>query len=73
MQGNDAFERSQEKRYNKMYYVANNQKIADKKKADYREGLEKSHADSVARSHESYKRTWRRVAMTVLHRAVRVT
>ena len=37
-----------------MYYAANNQKIADKKKADYREGLEKSRADSAARSCESY-------------------
>ena len=37
-----------------MYYAANNQKIADKKKADYREGLEKSRADSAARSRECY-------------------
>ena len=37
-----------------MYYTANNQKIADKKKADYQEGLEKSHADSAARSRDSY-------------------
>ena len=28
--------------------------MADKKKADYQEGLEKSHADSVARSRDSY-------------------
>ena len=28
--------------------------VADKKKADYQEGLEKSYADSAARSHESY-------------------
>ena len=35
--------------------TANNQKIADKKKADYQEGLEKSCADSAARSRESYK------------------
>ena len=34
--------------------MANDQKIADKKKADYQEGLEKSHADSAARSHDSY-------------------
>ena len=33
--------------------MANNQKIADKKKADYREGVEKSHADSAARSRDS--------------------
>ena len=29
-------------------------KIADKKKADYQEGLEKSHADSATRSRDSY-------------------
>ena len=34
--------------------MANNQKIADKKKADYQEGLEKSHADSAAQSCDSY-------------------
>ena len=33
--------------------MANNQKIADKKKADYQEGLEKSRADSAAWSHDS--------------------
>ena len=37
-----------------LYYVANNQKIADKKKVDYQETLEKSHADSAARSCDSY-------------------
>ena len=31
-----------------------NQKIADKKKADYQEALEKSRADSAARSRDSY-------------------
>ena len=31
-----------------LYYMANNQKIADKKKADYQERLVKSHAGSVA-------------------------
>ena len=40
--------------FEELYYVANNQKIADKKKADYQEGLEKSRADSAARSHDSY-------------------
>ena len=45
---------AKKKRYNKMYYVANNQKIADKKVV-YREGLEKSSADSAAWSRESYK------------------
>ena len=41
-------------RREELYYTANNQKIADKKKADYQEGLEKSHADSAARSRDSY-------------------
>ena len=34
--------------------MASNQKIADKKKVDYQEGLEKSRADSAARSRDSY-------------------
>ena len=34
--------------FKELYYKANNQKIADKKKADYQEGLEKSCADSKA-------------------------
>ena len=33
----------------KLYYMANNQKIADKKTVDYKEVLEKSRADSAAR------------------------
>ena len=37
-----------------LYYAANNQKIADKKKVDYQEALEKSRADSTARSRDSY-------------------
>ena len=37
-----------------MYYTANNEKIADKRKADYQEGLEKSRADSAARSRDSH-------------------
>ena len=40
--------------FKELYYTANNQKIADKKKADYQEGLEKSHADSAAQSRDSY-------------------
>ena len=40
--------------FEKLCYVANNQKIADKKKADYQEGLEKSRADSAVRSRDSY-------------------
>ena len=39
--------------FEELYYAANNQKIADKKKVDYLEGLEKSSADSAARSRES--------------------
>ena len=40
--------------FEELYYAANNQKIADKKKADYQEALEKSHADSTTRSRDSY-------------------
>ena len=41
--------------FEELYYTANNQKMhADKKKADYQEGLEKSRADSAARSRDSY-------------------
>ena len=40
--------------FKELYYAANNQKIADKKKADYQEGLEKSCADSAAQSHDNY-------------------
>ena len=39
--------------FEELYYTANNQEIADKKK-DYQESLEKSRADSAARSHDSY-------------------
>ena len=35
-------------RREELYYTTNNQKIADKKKADYQEGLEESRADSAA-------------------------
>ena len=34
--------------------MANNQKIADKKKANYQEALEKSRADSATQSRDSY-------------------
>ena len=37
--------------FKELYYAANDQKIADKKKVDYQEGLEKSRA---AWSHDSY-------------------
>ena len=40
--------------FKELYYTANNQKIADKKKADYQEGVEKSRADSAAWSRDSY-------------------
>ena len=40
--------------FEELYYTANNQKIADNKKAGYQEGLEKSSADSAARSRDSY-------------------
>ena len=40
--------------FEELYYAENNQKIADKKKADYQEGLQKSCADSAERSRDSY-------------------
>ena len=40
--------------FKELYYTANDEKMADKKKADYQEGLEKTHADSAARSRDSY-------------------
>ena len=40
--------------FEELYYTANNQKITDKKKVDYQEGLEISRADSAAQSHDSY-------------------
>ena len=40
--------------FEELYYAENIQKIADKKNADYQEGLEKSHADSAERSRDSY-------------------
>ena len=42
--------------FDELYYAANNQKMADKKKVDYQEGLEKSRADSAARIRDSYKK-----------------
>ena len=41
-------------RREELYYTANNQTIADKKKVDYQEGLEKRRADSAAQSRDSY-------------------
>ena len=40
--------------FEELYYAENNQKIADKKKADYQETLQKSRADSAEQSHDSY-------------------
>ena len=40
--------------FEELYYAANNQKIADKKKANYQGALEKSRADSATRSRDSY-------------------
>ena len=40
--------------FEELYYAASNQKIADEKKANYQEALEKSLADSAARSFDSY-------------------
>ena len=40
--------------FEELCYTANNHQIGDKKKADYQEGLEKSRADSAARSCDSY-------------------
>ena len=37
-----------------LYFAANSQKIPDKKKVDYQEGLDKSRSDSVAQSRDSY-------------------
>ena len=40
--------------FEELCYAANNQKIADEKKADYQEALEKSRADIAAQSRDSY-------------------
>ena len=39
--------------FEELYYATNDQKIDDKKKADYQD-LEKSRADSAAQSRDSY-------------------
>ena len=74
--------------FEELYYAENNQKIADKKKVDYQETLQKSRADSAERSrdnymkdpekvvHEAAKVIWRirkRVVLTVQHEATKVT
>ena len=73
--------------FKELYYASNDQKMADKKKANYQEGLEKSHADSTAwsrdsymkdpekiraRSHKSYIKNPERVMLTVQHEAAKV-
>ena len=40
--------------FEELYYAENNQKIADKKKADYQEILQRSRDDSAERSRDSY-------------------
>ena len=40
--------------FKELYYAANHQKIADKKKANYQEALENSRPDSAAQSRDSY-------------------
>ena len=40
--------------FEELYYAGDDQKMADKKKVDYQEGLEKSHADSATRIRDSY-------------------
>ena len=51
-----------------LYYVANNQKVADKKKADNQEALEKSHADSAEWSCDSYMKDLEKI----VHEAAKV-
>ena len=54
--------------------MENKEKIADKKKADYQEDLEKNSADSAARSHKSYMKNPREEScwLTVQHEAAKV-
>ena len=40
--------------FEELYYAENNQKITDKKKVNYQEALENSHADSAEQSCGSY-------------------
>ena len=40
--------------FEELYFAENNQKIADKKKVDYQEALEKSRADSAEQNRDSY-------------------
>ena len=55
--------------FKELHYTASNQKIADKRKANYQECLEKSCADSAARSRDSYIKDQEKV----VHKAAKVT
>ena len=55
--------------FEELYYSANNQNIANKKKADYQEGLEQSRADNAIRSRDSYMKDPEK---SVVHKAVKV-
>ena len=74
--------------FEELYYAANSQKIADKKKANYQEALEKSRADSAtqsrdsymkdpeksrAQSRESYMKDPERVMLTLQHKTAKFT
>ena len=70
--------------FEELYYIANDQKMPDKKKADYQEGLEKKHVDCAVRSRDSYMEKLctkpqklhersARVVLTVQHEAAKVT
>ena len=55
--------------FEELYYTANDQKIADEKKTDYQESLEKSRADCAARSRDSYMKDPEKI----MHEASKVT
>ena len=54
--------------FEELYYATNNQNIADKKKADYQEALEKSRGDSAAQSRDSYMKDPEKI----VHKAAKV-
>ena len=67
--------------FEELYYAANNQNIADKKKANYQEALEKHEAMTATWKtrrkvmHEAVKVIWRirkRVVLIVQHEAAKV-
>ena len=55
--------------FEELYYAANNQKIADKKKADYQKGLEKVVLTVQHKAMTATWKTWRKV----VHEATKVT